>query len=114
LGIPVPSGRGGCQSYVKRPISATNGFGASQKIANTKRLMVEILSFGHYSFPDSQSVLDVEHFVKLSLMAETVYSDALLSDPKALFEDYIEEAIRSGTEDLFESKNDSRVTCEVS
>ncbi len=99
---------------MKRPISVTNGFGASQKIANTKRLMVELLSFGHYSFPDSQSVLDVEHFIKLSLMAETVYSDALLSEPEAVLEDYIEEAIRSGTEDLFESKNHSRVTCDVS
>lgn len=101
-------------SYVKRRISLTNGPGASQKIANTKRLMVELLSFGPYSFPDSQSVLDVEHFVKLSLMAEAVYSDALLCDPEAVFEDYIEEAIRSGTDDLFESKNDSPVTCDVS
>jgi hypothetical protein len=47
-------------------------------------------------------------------MAEAVYSDALLSDPEAVFEDYIEEAIRSGTDDLFENKNDSPVTCEVS
>jgi hypothetical protein len=101
-------------SYVKRPISVTNGFGASKKIANTKRLMVELLSFGHYSFPDSQSVLEVEHFVQLSLMPEAVYSDALLCDPEAVFEDYIEEAIRSGTDDIFESKNDSSVTCDVS
>jgi glycosyltransferase involved in cell wall biosynthesis len=35
-------------SYLKRPISVTNGLDASQKIANTKRLMVELLSFGHY------------------------------------------------------------------
>jgi hypothetical protein len=82
-------------SYVKRPISVTNGPGASQKITNTKQLMLNRLTSGYYSFANSQSVTDIERFFTLSLMAETAYSNALLLQPEALFEDYIEMVIRS-------------------
>jgi glycosyltransferase involved in cell wall biosynthesis len=96
--------------YVKRPISVTNGPGASQKIADTKRLMLKRLTSGHYSFADSHSIPDVERFFTLSLMAEAVYGDALLSQPEALFEDYIEQVIRSKATDLCEHKQSGYFT----
>jgi len=100
-------------SYVKRPISVTNGPGASQKIADTKRLMLKRLNSGHYSFADSHGVPDVERFFTLSLMAEAAYSEALLSQPEALFEDYIEQMIQPEDTDLCEHKDSSHFTDNV-
>lgn len=100
-------------SYVKRPISVTNGPGASEKIAATKQLILKRLTSGHYSFADSQSIPDIERFFTLSLMAEAAYSDALLSQPEALFEDYIEQIIRAKSTALCEHKDDSHITDNV-
>lgn len=92
-------------SYVKRPISVTNGPGASQKIAITKQLMLKRLSSGHYPLADPQSIDYMKWFFELSLKAEETYSNALISNPDALFEDYIEQAIRAIT--------NNHILCEV-
>jgi glycosyltransferase involved in cell wall biosynthesis len=83
--------------YVKRPISVTNGPGASQKIALTKQLMLERLSSGYYPLAEPQSSLCLQEFFTLSLKAEEMYSNALLINPAAIFEDYIEQIIRFNT-----------------
>ncbi len=88
-------------SYVKRPISVTNGPGASQKIALTKQLMLERLSSGHYPLADPQSIPSVQQFFTLSLKAEKLYSNALLTNSAALFEDYIEQTILANIDHVF-------------
>lgn len=100
-------------SYVKQPISVTNGPGASQKIALTKQLMLKRLSSGHYPLADPQSIDYIEHFFTLSLKAEETYSNALISNTDALFEDYIEQAIQSRTDNFSGRKNNNHVTGEV-
>ena len=76
--------------------------------------MLMRLASGHYSFTDSQCIPDVESFFRLSLIAEGAYSDALLSEPEALFEDYIEQVILSKSIDLCEHKDSSCFTNNVS
>jgi hypothetical protein len=100
-------------SYVKRPISVTNGPGASEKITATKQLMLRRITSGHYSFADAQCIPDVEHFFRLSLIAEAAYSNALLSSPEVLFEDYIEQVIQSKSINLYKYKDSSCFTDNV-
>jgi hypothetical protein len=100
-------------SYVKRSISVTNGPGASKKIALTKQLMLKRLCSGHYPVADPQSISCIEQFFTLSLKAEEAYSNALISNVDALFEDYIEQSMRSSLDCFLESKNNNCVTSEV-
>ena len=79
--------------YVKRPISVTNGPGASQKIALTKEVMLSRLSSGYYQLYDLDSIFCFESFFSLSLKAEKSYSSDLKINPNVLFEDYIEREI---------------------
>jgi len=46
-------------------------------------------------------------------MAEAAYSEALLSQPEALFEDYIEQMIQPEDTDLCEHKDSSHFTDNV-
>ena len=87
-------------SYVKQSVSLTKGPGTSEKIARTKHLLMERLSSGYYVFADPGGVGYVKHFLSLSLMAEAAYGQAVRSNPDALFEDYIEQAIRSDSGDV--------------
>jgi len=93
-------------SYVKQSVSLTKGPGTSEKIARTKHLLMERLSSGYYPFTDPEGVDYVKRFLSLSLMAEAAYGQAVRSNPDALFEDYIEQEIRSESDDFLKAIDD--------
>lgn len=81
--------------YVKQAVSISNGPGASDKMAETKSLLLERLRTGHYPMCDGQGADGFIRFLTLSLRAEADFGRALNADPCVLFEDHIEPFLKA-------------------
>ena len=88
LGTPL-------HSYVKEPSSISNKPGASLKMIETKKRLLEALGSGQYPLADSQAVASMMRFYELSLDAERGFETKLKAQPGILFEDHLEPKLRS-------------------
>ncbi|MEA5466134.1 glycosyltransferase family 2 protein [Leptothoe sp. PORK10 BA2] len=85
-------------SYVKRPISVSNGPTVEQKYTQVKNTILQRLSSGYYPFLDPETCAYMERYFVASLATEAALSKALATDPEALFEDCIEKIMHPQTE----------------
>jgi hypothetical protein len=76
-------------TYVKQPVSISNGPGAVERMIATKQLILSRLESGYYSL-SPEAARGFVRFLETSLLAEESYEAALTERPGLLFEDHLE------------------------
>lgn len=81
-------------TYVKRRWSVTSTPGASDRIAECKRLFLERLRKGHYPLARPADVYELCTFFECALAAELMGTEAVTGGAGAIYEDQIERLVR--------------------
>lgn len=88
LGTPL-------HDYLKLSVSMSNGPGVTEKMIRSKREMLRRLETGFYPMADARGPEGMAAFLRISLIAEETYSDAVAAQPGLLFEDHLEPMLRA-------------------
>jgi glycosyltransferase involved in cell wall biosynthesis len=82
LGTPL-------HDYIKRASSMSNGANVAAGMIASKTTLLTRLRAGAYGLPEAD-VTGLERFLEISLAAESLYADALATQPGLLFEDHLQ------------------------
>lgn len=77
-------------TYVKLPVSVSNGPGVTERMVATKRLLRQRLRDGFYPLADAAGGAGIDRFLAISLAAEQSFAPREGANPPDLFEDHIE------------------------
>lgn len=83
LGTPL-------HDYVKVPASMSNAPGFTERMIQSKTLILSRLAAGYYPMVDDRAAESMAAFLRVSLEAEAAYPAALAENPELLFEDMIQ------------------------